>query len=621
MANTRNQVSRKSRKVEINHDRYTLNTILQNDLHNKPRLTINERLVLSLDVLFAFKAYVVEKKIIHRNIHPAYFLLEPNTLKDMQLTYSGKEISIDEATLDPTSKLDNQGIVGEICYDAPEIYTDEAIINQASDLYSIGRILFQLWALNFDETFESRPKYEELYERIYVSKNAENIQILAAKIAGDFPNLNRAIEPIKQMLQLKQEDRGNVDDAIVPFLQLYMDNHKQPELVEQLIRLAIQLNEKIKEYQRNPATKDGFNNLINTIRTVIKSDELLDSPTELHIFVSLLNMEQLKQYTTKASILYKLDLIEFTSNYNFDINEYRNSGATKANIALLVNSIRTAMESTKLKDSPEEIEYFVNTLNINALKDCRSKESLLSKLDSILRDAATNVSKLSYLQAYHFDKARKLLLITASKFNRPYHEMGINVEMENDSKKVDQLILEESTLLCDLDAIDQFNQRCAPVIADVEKHSLNRLNEERYFITTKSCVDLIRRLDRKPYNMHDESEIAKLQIIIKTAIEEYFYSTLTVKNAQKLQRAASETRVKEMHQVLDIVEKIENADVKDIVPALEAKIETFKNTLTGSKLQSNLKHALRLFGSPDKATFTPAHQEEELYKQFISIKK
>ena len=109
--------------------------ILRDDLDGTKILTLEERFDLTLNLILALKEQVSDVGLVHRDIKPE------NIIVDMS---SGKIGTIDFGFAKFAGEEVENDSAGSATYAAPEVFLDLGT-TQASDIYSLGRILGLIW--------------------------------------------------------------------------------------------------------------------------------------------------------------------------------------------------------------------------------------------------------------------------------------------------------------------------------------------------------------------------------------------------------------------------------------------------------------------------------------------
>ncbi|STX52150.1 serine/threonine-protein kinase [Legionella busanensis] len=179
-----------------------LRVILKEDREGIRTLTLTERAQLSVALLKALKEQVIEKNIIHRDIKPSNIMVEFGSPMVVNIIDYGLSIATNQS---------NNGGAGTPVYSAPEVINNWGKISSKSDIYSMGRILVQLWGGTNDTYRVNNFSY-------FVSGVAGILEDLFSNIDGlNSIDKNTIYEALECMVQLLEDKRANIDKAVSDF--------------------------------------------------------------------------------------------------------------------------------------------------------------------------------------------------------------------------------------------------------------------------------------------------------------------------------------------------------------------------------------------------------------------
>lgn len=176
------------------------------EMLSKDSLTVQRRLELSKALLSALKQQVTEKGLIHRDIKPENIIVHPHK----------KPISITIIDYDKAGLISNPFMEcgATLVYAAPELFTTRLPRTEKIDVFSMGRVLSEIWGIRNNSFDEENP-----YQIIYNANNmAQELETLFTKIAPLSTQNKRMIATIlEQMLEAEWEQRCSIDEAIAAF--------------------------------------------------------------------------------------------------------------------------------------------------------------------------------------------------------------------------------------------------------------------------------------------------------------------------------------------------------------------------------------------------------------------
>lgn len=164
---------------------------LRQHLSKVRRVSLSDTLHITRDLLAAL-AYAHERGIVHRDVKPDNVILSPNgaVLLDFGIARAVAESG--------TDRLTKSGFaVGTSAYMSPEQVQGALDIDERSDIYSLGCVLFECLA--------GRPpftaKREELVLRMHVDTPAPDVRTFRSDISNDLATL------INTALQTEKDNR------------------------------------------------------------------------------------------------------------------------------------------------------------------------------------------------------------------------------------------------------------------------------------------------------------------------------------------------------------------------------------------------------------------------------
>lgn len=188
-------------------------------------LSVEDRLLISINLLKALKEQLQNKKssssndyqtIIHQDLKPANIII--NDFLEVKFIDLGVS----------RFKSDLNGVFkGTYCYLDPEILADEKYLtDEESDLFSIGRVIAELWGDQSISLIDPRNDIKKIHHR-----NHKNSLINLFKGINDFDDEEKNIieKTIKAMTAYHEKDRLSYKHALEHFETLYTKRVKKQE--------------------------------------------------------------------------------------------------------------------------------------------------------------------------------------------------------------------------------------------------------------------------------------------------------------------------------------------------------------------------------------------------------
>lgn len=300
------------------------------------KFSLDDRLRLSVELIRALREQVHAQGIVHRDIKPGNIIV---TAGDGKSPHS----FIIDFGLSKSVTINDNVKCGTCRYFAPEIWKSENA-TQATDIYSLGVILSQLWGAPLPAV----PTYETTINRQFPG--------IFTHIHGLTPAQQAMLKhAIMKMCANAQVDRGSLDEAEHAFnhvrfeLGLNLEDKKSREMLENVHALGRRLRQDIQKYCA--INGDKWN--INTVRREMESvmTRFPDKPQFVREFISELGIRALENLTDKESIRRKMKSI--TADFIF----------AREDSGLVLNAL-SAMVSNGMQDFDQDYtEYLKQTIS------------------------------------------------------------------------------------------------------------------------------------------------------------------------------------------------------------------------------------------------------------------
>jgi serine/threonine-protein kinase LegK1 len=221
-----------------------------------PELTVAKRLELTLAILNAIKAQVVDKKLMHRDIKPGNLIVDFG-VSPPKVTVIDYGFNLEEGEQDHRR-------LGTRAYRAPESFVDHPLYSTKSDVYSVGRVLSYLWGDDHQNYYISRDKeWNDIKNK---STNEHLFHDPDIKFFLGKEQQRQIRECLNQMLSEDSNMRPTIEESITQFSQINIQSHRNvsrpsPSHIdpEQFRR---RLNQQIQEIQNQlPLLQDKEMNL------------------------------------------------------------------------------------------------------------------------------------------------------------------------------------------------------------------------------------------------------------------------------------------------------------------------------------------------------------------------
>lgn len=143
--------------------------IINEDLSPDSRLTTQQRIKLTLELLYAFKEQIIAIKLIHGDIKPENIIVDLSS--EMPAV---RFIDFDNSCLliDAPNRMEEQS--GTFVYFSPELVNCHCLPTQESDMYAMGRVIAMLWGNSTDSynsdtlyaSYVQNPHLNDLFHRL-----------------------------------------------------------------------------------------------------------------------------------------------------------------------------------------------------------------------------------------------------------------------------------------------------------------------------------------------------------------------------------------------------------------------------------------------------------------------
>lgn len=326
---------------------------------------------------------------------------------------------------------------------------------------------------------------------------------------------------------------------------------------------------------------DEFSN----VKDIINEMGNKEKESRISLEDSISKIEQLRidfQYENNINI----DDIKTAATYGFNAWKSCREALTnpnKVNIGKIITIINTHLTDEKVKNTKECIQAFTDALGIDAFKGLDSKEAISKKISNI---------KSEYNKAYTlFNKNHKSLefmmrFLNQDKKSRFYKLINsMFIEIEHVGVKYSGAAPTVDKMVTLTNKMEKANQNVQRRLLNLD--SIYQQNAVQKFTLSGVVSKLMENNDGQA----DENHISALRSLIKFALIKYLESSYTQSLISK-NNAASQTRLKDMSEILDIVNNntIDNPDT--MITRINSRLDKVKRGV----FQSN-HYLLRGFGS------------------------
>lgn len=301
------------------------------------KFSLNDRLRLSMELIRALREQVHAQGIVHRDVKPGNIIVSAGDGKSPKSFFIdfglSKHVSVEERMKCGTTR-----------YFAPEIWKFENA-TQATDIYSLGVILSQLWGaiLPTDSTYEStvNRQFSGMFTNIHGLTSTQKMLLKQA---------------VTKMCANAQADRGTLDEAEAVFNKiryeqcLILEDKKSREILGGVHALGRKLRLDIQQYCQTNKDKWHINMVRNEIEKVMT--RFPDQPVYVREFISELNIRALDDLTDKDSIRARMKSI--TADFVFARED-----------AGVVFSALSAMISAGVQDFDQDYQEYLKQTLIN----------------------------------------------------------------------------------------------------------------------------------------------------------------------------------------------------------------------------------------------------------------
>lgn len=485
-------------------------------------LTSDQRFKLTIALLKALKEQVHDVGIVHRDIKPENIIVDLETMEvniiDFGLSLSPKELKKIRATA-------RVAPAGSPQYVAPEIL-DNKKPDEKADIYSLGRLLTQLWGDNDPRwsrlpgaTIIENTKREQQInlEGLFNIPSEVTFEDLANHCKDDIRTI------IRSMCARDKTHRATMTQLIDDFYLIYLSHHYPAQNHERIIA-AFTLGSDLKNIL--PQQKDA--------------------------------------------------------------NEFN-------------EALKQSLEN--LEDEPDIIKEFTHGLGWHALADVENKKSLLNTAEKIVADYRENIHKyIDLLEAAEIQLQNLLIL-----------KSNVTLQLKSFILELNDKINRIMNKPFDLDLLNNANRELDEKYESWSR-KLEILTDEvkstkRYQIIQSAAEQLEWKPDKQPVPPEEDIRFEQaaeprpneiLQILdqlknsLLLAIRRYIYETSSDKNIDKRKRAASESRISDITDFSQIINRAESKD--QLLQNLQGRMKSMKVGFfgaRGSSLNRKLNEAIK----------------------------
>lgn len=201
------------------------------------KMSVYERLLITRQLFISYREQLKKHDIIHRDIKPENVMVELVNGQACELNYIDLGLSI-------FTKDQDHERVGTLIYMSPEVHHQIRVSNK-SDLYSIGRVLWELWDMPFDfDKGYGDAKFISTFQNL---TDAEFDFLFKSTPLNDMPqSTKRDLKNLIVCLNKKEaKDRPELDNIIEWLNKLiseYRCSAKAPEHAQEFQRTLNRLN-------------------------------------------------------------------------------------------------------------------------------------------------------------------------------------------------------------------------------------------------------------------------------------------------------------------------------------------------------------------------------------------
>ncbi len=283
------------------------------------KITLEQRIDISLALLRKLQTQIHDNGIIHRDMKPGNFMLDLQTK-----SYFVIDLGLSKEDGEKISEL-----CGTPLYMAKEQWQGTAT-DQSTDSYAVGRLLAELWGMEFKLAFVTRKTFSKQSPDAQLKEvsdtAADDIEYDLDSLMS-IPDLNKDTKRvisliIQNMTKVKKASRLSSQMALYQFekikTSLRINQHKIKEAtllqdIHQARQKAVKAREELRELRANhhkrPVTPDFIQAIIHKHLFL-----LLDHPVVIEQFVDTLDIAAFVDAKDKQSIQNKM--VEVCEKYN-----------------------------------------------------------------------------------------------------------------------------------------------------------------------------------------------------------------------------------------------------------------------------------------------------------------
>lgn len=508
----------------------SLEQILKKDASLANRLTVDQQISYSLEVLRGLQEQVHDLEIVHGDIKPANIIIKKGKAKYIDFGLSNPE---------------ENALVGTPLYIAPEAYTSELGNNQKTDAYSVGIVLLEIWRSQWIEDKKKLSDDEIERQKTLDQWDPEegNYRLFEYQSSLTQQNEQDISNVIGALVAKNPNDRASINEAIQFFEQLQL-KRKHPLLDDAGFKKYYALGKEAKTLSPIFAAS-----VIHAALNRIPEN----NHSALDVFLTALHIKPLIGLKTKKAVTEKLDslpievetkitiLSEMQKDLQFLKDKYKKSNADiKESNPFFEDELRDIHRSIKI-----------------ALKE--------AAYPSNLKDLVRNNQRLEKT----IDKACRKIEAAQSKFNAN---------------------LDKTPSICPTQEATLIRQK-------LKNTYINCNNQTFDFANIGHIAEKLEIRNKEPH--HPSSELSHLQFKLKLTIANYLQKTLA-NHLKSHDRAASPRRMKDMLEILDIINKSE--DINALVTDIKLRTDQMQGTFgsgffSGSELRSNLLKEIKPYAA------------------------
>lgn len=279
-----------------------------------------------------------------------------------------------------------------------------------------------------------------------------------------------------------------------------------------------------------------------------------------------------------------------------------------------ITEIKALIASASFADEKDAVSEFVKTLGTRALYGCVTRKEITEKIASIeQRYLRSYLSLCEIIRKFRAqtkpgdDGMSQCLAVLERKRNKYGYKKAV-LSLDD--------VVDAADYMSDFvsDAAIEFEKRLIAKKAKEEKqekedqakhHVLGIMivnhcervfgRMQRYDFKSSSLVEVMSEL--KKNHADEDKDLQKLKCIIRLSISNYIYKTATSRNLFFQERAASERRIDDMRDILQIVDVAKDVEVLKVV--LTCRLRLIKTGLFDrSMLRDEVQEAFRINARP-----------------------